>query len=562
MKKSIKNYLMFLMTIVAFMTLSVFAVSAQCDHNYDTYESDVISATCTSEGYTLIRCTNCNEIIGRLPGSTVPAKGHKFSWEMKANGDHYDNQGECSECSAVTYELDENNKKVVYYAVELKNPAAAKYYDVSVRYVDLVTERYGINEAKDYTELYFKQGEQIVLPATPKISCGKDANYGRYDFIGWFDESAGLVIVDSGDAGNAALVGKTNYLNADIKAEKNLVLYAGFRGVDISYTVSFFDYNGKSLATSSGVPHGKATVYNLGTPTREDDVVNRYEFEYWAYKDGNEVKLNKIYDDVAVVAKYHTKPKQYNLEYYFDAACTKPVINMDVVVKDSGILYGEPAKNGLKVPSKILAKAKDDVYIYEWTGKWVLANRQNFVVSLDALTVPNGTPDALDGSSCVRLIPQYVKKNRVYDLKVTILYPDDNNYHPEEVALQILYADGKIADAQYAKKVDDRTYEYSFLVNHSDYYTISATATGYKGETICSFFSNSFDPDLSHPSNAIITLEKVEAHSCGCICHTFLKPVWIRVLRLLHTLFGVEHVCCSDMFANIGPSLNYGPGKS
>lgn len=563
MKKFIKNYLMLLMTIVTFMALTMFAASAEgCSHNYPSYEGNVISATCTDEGYTEVRCGLCHEVIGRVPNSTVPAKGHDYKWDMIADGDHFVKRGDCKVCTATTYEFDKNNNKVIYYSVELKNPAAAKTYDVSYSYVKLVDKRCGLSDAADYTTLYFKKDEVVELPDKPHISCEKDEKYGKYDFIGWFDEDAGFVFVDSGDEGDEALKGKTNYLETETKAEKNMVLYAGFRGVDVSYSVTFFNSDGKYLGSASSVPHGKAVSdKKLGTPTQDDDTVNRYTFDYWSYK-GNEVKLNKIYADVDLTAHYLVIPKQYNIEYYFDAECTQPIINMNDVVKDSGIYYGDPATNGLQIPKTILQKAKDDAYVYEWTGKWVFANRNNYEVSLEALTVPVGTPDALDGSSCIRLIPQYVKKNRIYDLKVVVNYPDDSNYHPEEVFVQLTYSDGTIADARYINKVNDTTYEYTFTVNYSEYYTIAATATGYTGEAVSRFFSNSFDPDSSHPSGAVVTMEKVAAHSCGCICHTFLKPVWIRVLRLLHTLFGVEHVCCSDMFANIGSSLNYGPGKS
>ena len=102
-------------------------------------------------------------------------------------------------------------------------------------------------------------------------------------------------------------------------------------------------------------------------------------------------------------------------------------INKDIVVKDSKVKYGASATNGLAIPPVVLEKEADDQYIYAWTGKWVLANRQNYVVSLNSFSVPAGTPDALDGSAEVRLIPKYDRQLRVYELKVTIIYPDDNN---------------------------------------------------------------------------------------------------------------------------------------
>ena len=554
MKRLTKKYLMLLITVVALMALTMFAASAACDHTlYPSYEGDVIDATCSTEGYTEVVCGGCNEVIGRVPGSTVPAKGHKYEWKMVANGDHYENNGECQVCRLNVKEMyaaDEDgivDDVVIYYAVTFKNPAAAKSYDTAIAYTQVVSERVGMDNAKVLGTVYVKAGEKAEIPQYLSLAgCEKDVNYGKYNFLGWFDE---YVLIDAAPVATQA----EQYDFSTLTVTENMDVYAGFQGVDISYDVRYYDYNGKALAVSKAVPHGKAAVYNLETPTKDSDVKFRYKFGYWAYE-GKEVDLSAIYGDVAVIASYVSIAREYNIAYYYDASCTEPIINKEIAVKDSKVKYGEEATNGLSIPEELLVKEADDQYIYAWTGKWVLANRPNYVVSLKSFSVPDGTPDALDGSAEVRLIPDYVRSPRVYELKVTVLYPDDNNYHPEDVFIQVLYANGKVAGGQYATKINDSTYEYTFLVNYSTSYTVAASATGYLGETVSNF--------VVGPSGAIITMEKVGAYSCGCICHTFLKPIWVRILRLLHTLFGVEHVCCNDMFANIGPQLNYGPGKN
>lgn len=574
MKRSMKKYLMLLLAILSLMTLGVLGVSAEepaCNHGlYHTYSGSVHEPTCTDAGYTEVKCGNCDAIIGRE--DPVPAKGHKFKWDYVQTGDHFEKRGSCGNCRYVETQKDGDGNEIIYYGVTLKNPAVAKSYYTNIKYTNVVSERKGIDAAETFGVLYIEAGEKIrpSLPEHPNIPCEKDIDYGKYEFIGWFDRTDEPIIVGSGDEGSLAIANLpldcNNYLEESSDSEdatritKNMELYAGFRGVDCTYTVGFYNYDGKLLGRSVGVHHGGSVAYNLETPIKPYDMVNRYTFDYWSYF-GNEVMLNHIYADVSLTAHFDAKPRQYNIEYYFDAACTKPVINMDVVVKDSNIEYGEKAINGLEVPEKIIEKGRDDVYIYEWTGKWILATRQDYVVNLESFTVPNLTPDAIEGSTCVRVIPQYLKKARVYDLNIQIAYPDDSNYHPDEVHIQLLYANGKIADVRTIT-MDGDTYSYTAKVNYSETYTLSVTSTGYSGETISHFFSNESNPYLSGPSNAIVLLEKVGAYSCGCICHTFLKPVWVRVLRLLHTLFGLEHVCCSDMFANIGPNLNYGPGKS
>ncbi|MBQ7295561.1 MAG: hypothetical protein IJW86_05130 [Clostridia bacterium] len=548
MKRLTKKYLMLLITVVALMTLTMFAASAACDHTlYPSYEGDVIDPTCTTEGYTEVVCGNCNEAIGRVPGSTKPATGHDYEWTMIANGAHYENNGECQTCRLNVKERDDNGDVIIYYAVTFKNPAAVKAYDTAIAYTKVVKERVGMDDAKVLGTVYVKSGEKAEIPSYLSVAgCEKDVNYGKYNFLGWFDE---YVLIDAAPVANQAI----EYDFDTMTITANMDVYAGFQGEDISYDVRYYDYNGKALAVSKAVPHGKASIYNLDTPTKESDVKFRYKFSYWAYE-GKEVDLTAIYGDVAVRANYVSIAREYNVAYYYDAACTEPIINKEIAVIDSKVKYGESATNGLAIPQELLVKEADAQYIYAWTGKWVLANRQNYVISLQSFSVPDGTPDALDGSSEVRLIPQYVKSPRVYELKVTVIYPDDNNYHPEDVYIQVLYANGTAAGGQYATKIDDSTYEYTFLVNYSTSYTVAASATGYLGETVSNF--------VVGPSGAIVTMEKVAAHSCGCICHTFMKPIWVRILRLLHTLFGVEHVCCNDMFANIGPQLNYGPGKN
>ncbi len=563
MKRLTKKYLMILITVVALFTLTVFAVSADdvdpatCDHKlYPSYEGNVIAPNCTEDGYTEVVCGNCDTVIGRVPGSDVPAKGHKYTWTMGVNGDHYENNGQCSVCKLNVKERDDAGKVVIYYGVSLYNPAVAKSYDANIPYAKVVTERVGIADAKFVDVIYVKANTAIAddaallkkfneVPAT----CEKDAEYGEYKLLGWYDNE--FVLIDAEPATTQSIL-----YSPETLVTENISLYAGFQGDgEVTYTVKYYNYNGVALASSKAVPHGAASVYKLDTPTRGSDAQNRYKFQYWAY-DNKEVDLTAIYGDVSVLADYLAIPREYNIKYFTDETCTVPIFNADKVVEDSHVKYGDVAPNGYAIPVEALEKARDDQYVYAWTGQWVMANRQDYVVSLSSFSVPEGTPDLTDGSTEIRLIPKYVKNPRVYELEVTVLYPDDNNYHPEDVYIQVLYSNGKVAGGQYATKINDSTYKYTFLVNHSVSYTIAATSTGYESEKVSPFVSG------IGPSGAIITMEKVPAFNCGCICHTIFKPLWVRILNILYSLFGYEHVCCNDMFANIGPSLNYGPGKN
>ncbi len=561
MKRSTKKYLMLFMALVVLMTVSVLTASAatevycsNCQKFYQVYASDVIEPTCTQEGYTEIKCNVCNTVIGKA--DIVPAKGHEFKNSAYVSYDGgYSKQFTCA-CNYTITEKDDNDETVKYYKVSFYNPMVAQAYDGNIRYTNVVTERKvnnyeaslgDLSDSVLLAEIFVKEGTEAIYPYVLDPVCEKDVNYGRYDFIGWFDGY---------EMQSAEAVASTSNKISLKAVNSNMTVYAGFKGVNMAYTVRFYDYNGRALATGKNVYHGKGVTYTLGTPTRTSDVKYRYEFHYWEY-DGSAIDLTQIYGDVSLKAKYEAIEREYNFTYYYDAECTQPIYNKEIQVRDDNIRYGEAATNGLAIDPQVLVKdpAGDKQYIYEWTGKWVLANRQNWVVSLEAVSVPDGTPDTTDGSSEVRLIPQYVKKSKVYDLNVTVIYPEDGNYHPEDVTIQVVDANGSLVGADKAVKVPgtESTYEYTFLVNYSAQYTVSASATGYLGQEVSNF---RFDT----PSNVIITMEKVEAFSCGCICHTFLKPIWVRILRLLHTLFGTEHVCCSDMYANIGNQLNYGPG--
>lgn len=576
MKRSMKKYLMLLLAILSIVTLGVLTASAQepttrCDHGlYNSYNGSVHDATCTSEGYTEIRCGNCNEVTGRT--KTVPAKGHSFKWKYVASSDCYLNMAECTTCGYTQYESDEDNKEIIYYSITLNNPAATASYFTNITYTNVVNKRVGIDKAETYNIIYLKEGSVIrtALPASPALSCEKDKNYGLYKFVGWFDKTDDPILLDSGESGDNQLVaiddnGITNYLDkpengeSELTITENMVLYAGFRGVNVTHNVKFWNYDGREFAVAENVFHGDEVICR-DIPARPYDMIYRYSFSHWGDSKGNDIDLKHIYDDVVLVAKYNEEPRQYNIEYYFDAECTRPIYNMGQKVEDSNIEYYGTAQNGLKIPEKEIDLPQDDQYIYAWTGKWVLATRQDYEVDLNNFTVPNLTPDAVDGSTSVRIIPKYEKKARLYDLKIQIAYPDDNNYHPDTVSIQILYANGKIADTNTITMNGD-TVSYTAEVNYSEYYTIAISSTGYLGEKTSYFISNSDDSSLSSPAGAIIVLEKVDAYSCGCICHTIFKPIWVRLLNLLYALFGIEHVCCSDMFANIGSSLNYGPGK-
>lgn len=563
MKRLTKKYLMLLIAIVAFMAVTMFAASAAvdpatCKHAlYPSYEGSVINPTCTDDGYTQVVCGNCNTVVGRVPGSEVAAKGHKYKWTMVSAGSDYYNNGECQVCHLNVKERDEDGNIVVYYAVEFKNPAAVKAYDTAITYTSVVSERVGLEGAKLLGTVYVKAGEKVkaddLRTEVTNAICEKDAEYGAYNFIGWYNQ---YILIGS-DKKLDDVKGLIKYDFEGLEINSNMAVYAGFQGEDITYDVRFYNWNGTALAVGKRVPHGKAVVYSLDLPTKEADVKYRYTFNYWSYE-GKEVNLGAIYADVSLTAVFVPVARSYNVAYYYDAACTQPIIDKDRAVVDSKVKYGEAAVNGLAIPAELLVKEQDDQYVYAWTGRWVMANRPEYKVSLSSFTVPNGTPDALDGSAEVRLIPEYVKNPRVYELKITVLYPPnpvgEQNYHPEDVYIQVLYANGQIADARPATRIDEYTYELVSLVNYSPSYTIAATSTGYEGTGVSHF--------IAGPSGAIITLEKIPAHSCGCICHTFLKPIWVRILNLLYTLFGTEHVCCNDMFANIGANLKYGPGKN
>ena len=104
---------------------------------------------------------------------------------------------------------------------------------------------------------------------TPK----EDAHY-TYEFLGWYDESDGEVLVDSSDS---------------VTNETSRILYAHWKKTLVMQTVTF-DASGGTVSETSKDFAYPGTYSGFPIPTPRDDDRYQYEFKGWIDDDGNEVK--------------------------------------------------------------------------------------------------------------------------------------------------------------------------------------------------------------------------------------------------------------------------------
>ncbi|MBO7319354.1 MAG: hypothetical protein J6V06_04965 [Clostridia bacterium] len=550
-------------------------------------------------------------------------KTESYTYTLEKNGEYFEHIKKCTrelcDYSEVESRLVADDQgevtavPVKYCQVNFTNNFVAEVFESNVfcPYAKLA--------AVDADNAYSTKTETIYVefPAgkaeTPVVASGTpyrmaDRYYGRYIFAGWLTQAQideaytasaststfglkydtheicngkNLVINSTTGKKEMSKADKDYYDNLINAAEANVPavtattaacydLYAIFE-VDtaVEHTVNFYNYDG-TLLYSDKVNHAtQSAKFEGDLPEREDNLEYTYDFLYWnlygtatqmsSYRD-----IDAVYGDVNVIAHYRNNLRHYKL--LFCDLDGKPIIDTfdRVTLAGFGKTNDDIPEVGLEINNNKMVKPfYDERYIYEPTGKWLVPSRGNYVVNLNHVTLPDGTLDENEIEYIV-LVPQYQKYVRMYKLAVDIIYDDDTNYHPEEIDLQVTNAEGKVVGFatvdRSEKYYKDKTYRISFDVEYSSQYTIVGTSTGYKGTGGTMFHTmNPTTPDDDGPGQVLVTMKVLEGDPCGCICHTFFKPVWVGILNLLNSLFKLEFVCCEDMFANIGSELNYGP---
>lgn len=517
--------------------------------------------------------------------STYPDK----SFTVEVVGTLIDNYYECittcsrvvnyTPCSYKTVVENEDHTPVKYYKVTYLNKFVTDKLVEDVNYVNLAdTTSYKTEEV--YSE-YIKENKQgQTVPAPYRMP---DKKYGKYQFMGW---AIGDTIVQ--DAATLPLEGT---IAADYEAS------AVFEGVNVEHKITFYSERGDRLAVMC-VPHGEkitkvkevpgvtTTVNFPAAPLKADNIEYKFIFEYWALVDGknflsgeiyeetpDESKLPIVYRDVSLMPHYGEDLKKYTLAYF-----NKDGVALDKYDVVTVFGLGDNRKfatTGIDMKMNpdshgVVGSYFDESYEYSFTGNWKIKNRDNYVIDIEKITLPNNINDYGQTGGYIEVIPEYKKVARVYELNVYVTFKDDGEYHPKTIDLQVTDESGNpigvatLTDKDIVEGTENSrtpTYKKVFKVRYSPTYRVVATTSNnaYKGERTPGFIIDGTGYADYRPGGCTILMTRVEGDPCACICHGLLKPIWVGVLNILYNLFKVQYVCCDDMFANIGDSLAYGP---
>ena len=578
-----------------------------------------VEATCETIGYTRIKCTLCSQFMNSYINVVGPNK-HEYETKYVNVGTYYEHHEKCKKCENITKpEPDVKYYKVSFYNPFATN--GKDYYVDDCVYTDLVdADKYGAAayKTKELAVMYVAEGE--VASYTGQCVRESDKLFSDYTLVGWVSGSVegltenGEIKKDIIDARKISQMDYTTneYLTPDAHAyvfgdkEKNeapiyivdtntnnalqftlplqgeaekadYVVYAVFEGIRETHTVKFKNHAG-AIAKTVSVIHGFGASYGLADPIKPDDHQVYYTFDKeWKYYDGDfehVIDLSNIYDSITVSPSFTMHSKTYFFQYYdkdgnayLDA--NGEVLSDEVAVAGPGKdTYAPFNGRALDIKSHF-----DNYNLYTYTGLWKMSNRfDTQEIDIYEVTLPSNVLSYQETNGYIILEPSFDVAPRYYSIPIEIEYPDDNNNHPEDITVQIVSAEGVTRrvnlteDDIINKKAVESSREpakYHCVVQgmrYSELYRITATSRTYQGaaERVIFLTGDPAKMEDDGYSQVNIMLEHLKQKDCSCVCHTILKPIWVAILNLLNTLFKVEHVCCDDMFANIGDQLNYG----
>jgi len=365
------------------------------------------------------------------------------------------------------------------------------------------------------------------------------------------------------------------------------------------YTVNFYNRGmdltiqepEKVIFTGHSNPDGSVTDPFAGKTKKEiretkkllypDNLKREYQYSEFL---GWDQDLKNITKDTNVYPHFGKVSKQYKIVYHdYDGQ----VLNKaDGSLSQELCLYGDHLA---QTPS--LTRKDDNQFFYEHVG-WSLKknadptvnkNDSNYLVYWkigSPLYFPSGinadydekSPEFVDlyGNAdnpydpiTVNVYAYYTHYNKEYKLSLTV--NDAYKTPVNQAAVQVRDAYGQLMKQTFAEvdengKITNKpavgytnekgeismrlpyTAEYTIEVSHTDYGSITKKAT---------------ISDLAKGITVTLTPASAATPRCNCICHSFIGGLWITALNLMHSLFKIRHVCCSDMFATHGDRLNY-----
>ena len=622
MKKSTKRCLI-LALVVAIVAMTMAFVSAVNGATYQCFSStckdpvtgngkwvtghlgDKVEAQCESQGFTWVLCDNCNAKVSQV--DWVDSLGHEYvlrDYTLDESGAYYQKNLCCSRTDCKyglnedRPEIDESHAETKYCKVSFINDFVADTYEDKAVYFATLAKTYKQDITTEYVEYPATGSTEVSLKEDPvRIP---DVTFGGYKFAGWLSEeeiagnsydTASILIANrtynnekqafeyETETDYAPLVRKAKAykpaVGATTPADYNL--HAIFEvDMNVIHTLTFVNYDGTHIKSVTA-PHALHTVFYDGAePRRPDNIEFIYTFDYWSLPNSDAMVSGKmdvlppLYGDFTVMAHYHKEARRYNFKYFhYDKEEPNKLVAYYPELKVDDIVTCVGAENvGVNGKKINVERTFDSKYIYEHkTNLWEIPSRGNYVVDLNDIRLPEGTIDNTQ-IDYITLVPHYQAYLRTYELVVKVIYEEDpNTYHPEKLTIEVRDETGKgiaYKDVVYPRADQKKgiAFQTTFDVNYSSTYSVTVTSEGFSGSQDNGFYEGYPDkPEDDKPRDITVMLTKNAESPCGCLCHTFIKPIWVGVLNLLNSLFGAEPVCCNDMFANIGTLLNYGPAK-
>ena len=591
MKKSMKKHLILALVVMAMVLTTVFAVSAatstekyycpECKTDVTVNIYEIVAPTCEAEGYSKLECNGVNEDgtpcgykFKEIKADKRPATGHKLSSDItyvkpSSDSNYYEGRAYCKNegCELYTTKGGTTNP-IKYHKVTFVNLCTTKDV-IDKGYTKLADKYYSFDNAEESQNCilavkYIEEGKSVE-----NIGAKRDADlvYGAYELVGWTTDKA-EAMPETADIEKNYSGYTTNVAIAADDTIADRIVYAVFKPLDVTYTIAFYDDNGKLISgnlPSIKAKHGKPIQLSASYKhEKADDMTFRYDFSHWAVQSYSDIKIENgtpIYGKMNLKAVFNPVAKKYLLAYYLSDGETPVMYNGVAAVDEVCPGDGIGATKGLAMNTTYvegLYSYSTREYDYKFTGKWIVANGQAAGIELDLnnLDLSNMLDTVASNNQPIILVPKYQAIERLYPIDIVVGYIDDidETQHPTKATLQITDASGNLVLTKtLTRNPEDAYYKYTAKVPYTDkYYRVSVVSDAYAGSA-----ESSYSETRGRFSNVVFDMERKGKDDCNCFCHSLIKPIWIKVLNVVYSLFGKKIVCCDDLFAENGHLLNY-----
>ncbi len=421
-------------------------------------------------------------------------------------------------------------------------------------------------------KLFVKDGEENPAYNGENPIRPKDKTNGSYNFDGWELAST----------------------------EKGTKTYEARFTPDESVTVAgvFYNYNGVMASRGKTIPYGTTISYgDLVTPTRENDQRYEYTLLGWSfdrYADPDEDKDNiygikepiTLYYNTSIYAVFGADANEYTLKF-------ENFFGDSFGISDATVTCGSSFADALTdIDAEAYNVPRDKEYIYDrdvkaWVIKAVNGNALNTEVTVNPnnFDLPKSVmvkdaeaginiEEILNDGDVLTLVPKYNKTVYRYNFKVSIkpaYFRDEDVYeiydelHSDilgEFIIQVTDQNGQYV----AGGTTDENGDFWFSSPYREALQITASMSNrkYYGEHIIDLKSCKTVADIERiEKNGIVILPRVTdewlegLRSCSCMCHGIFSSLIVRVYNILYRIFGIEYVCCDDLFIVHGNVLAY-----